>query len=74
MLWIYFGTIKPARIELQPTRENMLPGIENSLASAIEKGDAEGIARFTELRDQIKGLPFGTPLNFNVQDEVAAAA
>jgi hypothetical protein len=72
--WIYFGTIKPARIELQPTPENMLPGIEDCVASAIKEGEANKVARFTELRDQIKGLPFGTPINFNVQDEVEATA
>jgi hypothetical protein len=71
--WIYFGTIRPARIELQPTSENMLPGIEDCLASAIKEGEANKVARFTELRDQIKALPFGTPINFNVQDEVEAA-
>ena len=72
--WVYFGTIKPARIELKMTAGLTLPGIEENLASAIEEGAANKVARFTELRDQIKSLPFGTPINFNVQDEVEAAA
>jgi hypothetical protein len=72
--WIFFGTIKPARIELQSTPETMLPGIEDTLTAAIERGDTDTIARLTELRDQINALRFGTPLTFDIQDEAEAAA
>jgi len=71
--WIYFGTIKPARIDLRPTPETMLPGIESNIASALEEGDADRVAQLSELRDQIRGFPFGTRFRFNVQDETEAA-
>jgi hypothetical protein len=41
--WVYFGTIKPARIELQPTPETVLPGIEHTLATAIEDGKTDTV-------------------------------
>lgn len=72
--WIYFGTIKPARIELRRTPENMLPGVEHHLVRAIEEGDSDSVIKFTELRDRLKGLPFSAMVNFWVEDDIAAAA
>jgi hypothetical protein len=72
--WVYFGTIKPARIELKMTAGLALPGIEENLASAIEKGDADRIARLTELRDHLSALPHNQLVRFNEVDDTAEAA
>jgi hypothetical protein len=61
--WIYFGTIKPARIELNMTPMRALPGIEYNLADAIEENDPGRIATITAFRDQMKALPLDQPIN-----------
>jgi hypothetical protein len=71
--WVYFGTIKPARIELK-TAGLALPGIEENLASANEKGDADRIARLTDLRDHLSALPHDQSVRFNEADDTAEAA
>jgi hypothetical protein len=70
--WVYFGTIKPARIDLQITAGLALPSAEKILASAMEKGDPVGIARATELREQIRAMPPDQPVRFGEVDEAAA--
>jgi len=57
--WIYFGTIKPDRIDLLVTPETMLPEVEYNLASAVKEGDADRIERIVTVRDQIKLMPAG---------------
>jgi hypothetical protein len=64
--WIYLGTIKPSRIELNPTAERMLPGIEHNLASAIKEGDAERVKALTEMRDKVSALEPDCLLNLQV--------
>jgi hypothetical protein len=62
--WIYLGTIKPSRIELDTTAALMLPGIEYNLANAIEEGtNPERIKELTEKRDLLLSLPPETMLD-----------
>jgi len=64
--FLYFGTIRPARIDLPVTPEVMLPGIEANIASAIEEADVERMVSLTALRDQVKALPPDQQLNLVV--------
>ena len=64
--FIYFGTVPPHKIELEPTAENMLPGVEHNLASAVEEGNAERIASLTKMGDQMKALQLDQALNLVV--------
>jgi hypothetical protein len=64
--FIYFGTVPPHKIELETTAENMLPGVEHNLASAVEEGNAERIASLTKMRDQMKALQLDQALNLVV--------
>lgn len=61
--FIYFGTIKPRMIDVEPTAGNLLPSAERLLANAIEVGDdADMIAHLTAVRDQLRSLPPEQPV------------
>lgn len=65
--WIYLGTIKPSRIELNPTAGRMLPSIEHNLKRAIEEGDAERVRHLTEMRDRVLTVSPDRMLALNVE-------
>jgi hypothetical protein len=57
--WIYFGTIRPKKIDLDMTAGLALPGIDLMIEQATEAGDADRLASMTAIRDKLVTLDPG---------------